>query len=135
MPVIAVAPDENARNTNNTVMPSIGSRPTTGVGVKPRPEASTSPAIAARRRRSARKDRAGLADAAQLAHQQDRRSPRGQRNGVMGQAREAEVIAATPAEIHCHREDVLGHEGARHDQGGKLAEVPGGHGVGPPPCG
>jgi hypothetical protein len=34
----------------------------------------------------------------------------------------AEVIAATPAEIHCHREDVLGHEGARRDQGGELAE-------------
>ena len=30
MPVIAVAPDENARNTNSTVTPSIGSRPTTG---------------------------------------------------------------------------------------------------------
>ena len=43
MPVIAVAPDEKARSTNSTVTPSIGSRPTTGVGVKPSPEASTSP--------------------------------------------------------------------------------------------
>lgn len=43
MPVIAVAPEENARSTNNTVTPSIGSRPTTGVGAKPRVKASTSP--------------------------------------------------------------------------------------------
>ena len=43
IPVIAVAPEENARSTNSTVMPSIGSRPTTGVGPKPREEASISP--------------------------------------------------------------------------------------------
>jgi hypothetical protein len=43
IPVIAVAPEEKARSTNRTVMPSIGSRPTTGVGANPRVEASTRP--------------------------------------------------------------------------------------------
>ena len=43
MPVIAVAPEEKARRTNTTVMRAIGSTPTTGVGLKPCPAASTSP--------------------------------------------------------------------------------------------
>ena len=42
IPVIAVAPEENARSTSSTLTPSIGFSPTAGVVAKPREEACTS---------------------------------------------------------------------------------------------
>ena len=45
MPVIAVAPEEKARSTNNTVSPSIGSTVLVCVGAKPLVEASTRPTV------------------------------------------------------------------------------------------
>jgi hypothetical protein len=77
-------------------------------------------------------DRAGLAHAAQVARQQDRDRRQAQRNGVVGHTRDGGGDRRdTSGDRHGHGEDVLGHQGARHDQGGELAEVPGGDDVGP----
>ena len=89
MPVIAVAPEENARRTNRTVMPSIGSRPTTGVGAKPRRGGVDQPDGDQREHgqheRVGRRgeDRAGLTHAAQVARQQDRDRRESQRYRVV----------------------------------------------------
>ena len=93
MPVIAVAPEEKARSTNSTVMPSIGSRPTTGVGVKPRAGGIDQPdgdqREHAQHERVGRcgEDRAGLAHAAQVAGQQDRDRRESQRTALASPGR------------------------------------------------